>query len=64
MDIRHLRIAQQAHQLAVKCTQRCLDKPDLPPGIIRELKDSLRDSKKKLRQTNAAIRASNYLNIK
>lgn len=61
MDIRHLRIAQQAHQLAVKCTQRCLDKPDLPPGIIQELKDSLQHSKKKLRQTNAALRTATYL---
>ena len=45
---------QHAHQLAVKCTQRCLDKPNLPEGIVQELKESLQHSKKKLRQTNAA----------
>ena len=47
--------------MAVKCTQRCLDKLDLPEAIVQELKDSLRYSKKKLRQTNAALRTATYL---
>ena len=61
MDIRHLQIAQHAHQMAVKCTKRALAHPGLTKEMIEDLKESLLENKRRLRQANAALRTATYL---